>query len=287
MLFGFNKLYNDIGTLIEATGAYLLSNINYTAILPLVNTKIIESFTSKSFVFVSTCITFFTEFAKLVYYQVKIVQISVDSIQESYTNVYNRIYNIKKEPTDLPWISFFILKTKYNSETKDFMYDYCEDYFPIKNDKNDVLIEKYRIICEDKIREFQNSVFQTEIIFSMKTFSKQFCTIYNENVMEDIKIKYDASLVRFLSIEYTHPEMKDSIPITISPSLLYEGNEILSKAFILRSLIYQPKPFVFSEDYVVKVIDSDVNQLRLKCNQYILLNKRDYIVHKYDRKKDE
>ncbi len=98
----------------------------------------------------------------------------------------------------------------------------------------------------------------------------------NKFEKEDSKYIVEKSDVKFLSIEYSNPDMKESISITLNKDVFQIGNEILSKAFVLRYLQYQTQYYVYANDYTITVIDDKVNQITLNSKQYILLDKNEY-----------
>jgi hypothetical protein len=99
------------------------------------------------------------------------------------------------------------------------------------------------------------------------------------------RVNMDSSLLsntrtqtHFLSIEYSHPDMDYKIPIELDVCVYLEGNEILSKYFVRRCLEYQPKPFVFDDNYKLEIMDSNIKMLELKSDQYVVLGKTDYTI---------
>lgn len=80
----------------------------------------------------------------------------------------------------------------------------------------------------------------------------------------------------FLSIEYTHPEMKTNIPITIDSRYLISGNELFSPCFILKCLNYQSEPYIFDENYKINILDSNIKNVVIESNQYIRLSNKTY-----------
>jgi len=90
----------------------------------------------------------------------------------------------------------------------------------------------------------------------------------------------------FLTIEYYHKMMENTIPIDLHKGFFLMKNEILSKAFIFRYLEYQSLPFYFDYDYEIRIIDKDLNSIVLKSDDYIFLNCFGYeIVHNNNKNK--
>ena len=84
------------------------------------------------------------------------------------------------------------------------------------------------------------------------------------------------SNVRFLSVEYSNPYMKGKLYITINKDVYLEGNELFSPTFILRYLEYQSNAFDFNMEYILHIMDNNINQFSLKRNQFIRLGERGY-----------
>ena len=82
----------------------------------------------------------------------------------------------------------------------------------------------------------------------------------------------------FLAVSYTHPCMPNkAIDIQIPVEDYREKNEILSCAYILRLLEYQPdKNTVFDNRYTIKIIDQHIKQVDLTYNQYIRMDAKSY-----------
>jgi hypothetical protein len=91
-------------------------------------------------------------------------------------------------------------------------------------------------------------------------------------------ISVDRSNTKFLSVEYSHPDMTSPIGIVMDKSWFFAGNELLNSTFILRMLEYQPDMYFFDEDYLVKIMDSECNIFTITSNEYILLTKEGYEV---------
>lgn len=88
------------------------------------------------------------------------------------------------------------------------------------------------------------------------------------------------SNVKFISVEYTHPSMTETIPLTIPHEMFVCGNILFTNAFVLRALFHQPTPFFFDMDYKIKIVDSNINIFELKSNECIVLKENAYDVQK-------
>jgi hypothetical protein len=113
-------------------------------------------------------------------------------------------------------------------------------------------------------------------LYIFKTPAYILCNIENKFEKDDAKYIVEKSDVKFLSIEYFTDGMNEPLNILLNKDIYQIGNEILSNAFIFRYLQYQTRYCVFSNDYIIKVIDDEINEFTLKSNQYVLLDKNEY-----------
>ena len=74
---------------------------------------------------------------------------------------------------------------------------------------------------------------------------------------------------RPMSISYSHPQMDESIIITLPEGMWYVGNELFSPVFVRRCLEYQNQFFVFDDQYSIQIIDSNVNIFSIGKKQYV------------------
>lgn len=114
-----------------------------------------------------------------------------------------------------------------------------------------------------------------ERLLLMRIGEKMISRIFRVN-NEDYNVDFVKSRKHFLSIEYTHPDMKERIVIDLDPAVYLVGNEILSSLFILRCLQYQSDEYVFDDRYVLDIMDSKIRMLTLKAGEYILIGNTEY-----------
>jgi len=92
----------------------------------------------------------------------------------------------------------------------------------------------------------------------------------------NIEFPLITSSVNFLTVEYTHPLMKNSIFLNLNKHVFYINNEILSAVFIKSVLEHQLLPYHFDMDYVVNIMDDHIKTFTLTKNKYILLENKSY-----------
>ena len=141
----------------------------------------------------------------------------------------------------------------------------------------------------------------TKISFYTNTYFFMFKLKKNDKYLTQLKIngKYTAfvffpnlytyrqyqlsmlnSSVRFLSIEYTHPQMLYNIAIDIPDYMFIENTTMLSPLFIKKYLDGQSQKFIFDMDYTINIIDENIDSVSIKSDEYIRIYNKTYKVVK-------
>jgi len=94
------------------------------------------------------------------------------------------------------------------------------------------------------------------------------------------------SSIHFLTITYKHPEMEESIDITLNYGWFMEGNEILGPSFVYRQLMYQSKTFVFDNRYEIHILDDNIQMFQIGYDEYIEINSNGYEIINYNKPYD-
>jgi len=85
------------------------------------------------------------------------------------------------------------------------------------------------------------------------------------------------SKVRFISVEYTHPNLLYPVCFEIPKSYYVVGNHLLSNTFVLRYLYYNTRNIggtsipPFDDRYVINIIDNNIDQFELRWGDYCVL----------------
>jgi hypothetical protein len=211
------------------------------------------------------------------YSKYSIVRKACDVVQTvlSYATFLSKkyIYQEVCEPPSISWIHYFKL-IHYPERLDKQEYDFKESYELITPSENTVMIREYP--------NLRNA------FLLVKIGNPKYYLSYHWVPSPLIKMdSLESSEITFLSVEYTHPKMKESIVLILSKELFVVGNELLSAPFVYRWLSYQSKPFVFDENYRVNVIDSNVKFITVKYGQYLLIKKKESIVCLFDENKEE
>ena len=132
-----------------------------------------------------------------------------------------------------------------------------------------------------KSNTIKNSNYSIDTLFMIKTDDKWISKLL---LQDDLLINSNVEKVKksFLSVEYHHPKIGEPIELEINENFYLNENEILSSVFVLRMLEYQSKPFLFDNDYTLKIMDNNVNMFDLKHNDFIYLKQGGYSIKNYE-----
>jgi len=101
--------------------------------------------------------------------------------------------------------------------------------------------------------------------------------LYHENIN---MISFIPSTVSFLTIQYTHPRQPQPVSIVLPKGMYTVGNELFSPIFVLRCLKYQTQSYYFDMNYSLKIIDNNIEIVKLTSKQYVKIEEKSYkIIH--------
>jgi hypothetical protein len=138
----------------------------------------------------------------------------------------------------------------------------------------------YNEICDAVDSIVLNSQCYIEGLVKMKVGDNYVIRIFDNTSgqFDEFKMPLTPSGAKFLSIEYTHPLMKIGIVINLDKSFYFVGNNILSPTFIKSYLEYQPELYHFDMNYVIKIMDGDINTFELGFNRSVVLTETGYTI---------
>lgn len=208
-------------------------------------------------------------------YIVDVVLILSELFVAFIQSIYTRTTHLYIEPSG-NWISLIAIHNSEPNVYENHNYHFVEKYvYPVE--KCTTPDSRMAVFFSYAQNTFVADKNVYEILITLKESHDYFVRTCNDSntVYRPITIPSEKSDVEFLCVEYTHPEMKSAIPITIPASYFCVGNELFSMAFVRRMLEYKSlfTTFVFDEKYVVTMIDMSIVQHRLSCRNYIVLEK--------------
>jgi len=216
---------------------YLYSFLEYGAII--------------AFLWVSKAIT---------YIKIWSVYISESPILERIQSGKELFYRSKNEPKN-GWVSICSITNNQLNEI----------YIPDHEYKNKAVPKPswllYNQLYEKVLTQYADGLFvmklDTQYIYR---------NIIKPDANENISYRILPSQIRFILIEYKHPNLKGAIYLDIPKTAYITGNDILSKTHVLRCLEYQNEPFLFDERYTLHIMDNQLTEFVIHPNQYCCLH---------------
>jgi hypothetical protein len=89
---------------------------------------------------------------------------------------------------------------------------------------------------------------------------------------------YKKSSAKFISIEYTHPDMTEAIELKLDDRYYVNGNELFSPTFVLRLLEYQSISYFFDNRYKIRILDSECSMFDFGFETHLLLTEHGYVM---------
>ena len=134
--------------------------------------------------------------------------------------------------------------------------------------------EKYSYSAEE---ESALSNAEVENLYISKTMDYRGSKIATNKLgYSQIKDVPNKSKVKFISILYGHKNMSNILTLKVDPDYVRDGNNIFSKAFVLRLLKYQysDDAYIFDEDYELKVMDGKIRTVVLRYNTFMVIDEK-------------
>jgi len=105
----------------------------------------------------------------------------------------------------------------------------------------------------------------------------------NMNMALDVGIQSNMSNLKFLSIDYIHPNLEDSYELVVNRAYFMEGNHLLSGAFVGRLLTKQGYSGVFDKSYRIVILDKEVKTVECKYGDFVeVVEDKKYTVKTYE-----
>ena len=201
-------------------------------------------------------------------------------------SAHSAILSYRIEPFEPEWISISgIYQTEFDKTTMNYSFSENYEYCPVFDTNG----KESSIKTDSRLQNFTEWFYTTqhvmkrekildECLITMKTDNKYIYKICNRETECFAELPNELSKVKFLNIEYCHPENQSSITIQLDRNDYLVGNEILSSAFVKRQLEYMNSSKIFDMTYLLKIMDNNLNNFELKSDEYIVLDKMEYKV---------
>lgn len=266
-------LFTSVEYLVQSTNMMIIEiqNVDYTTIL----TKLFLIYVDTK-IRVSKC-------GNYLYNNFDCIKNTVDTSSYNYERI-KAMYNAHRiEPFDNNWVCISILLKNDETLFTGNQQIYVENYQHIKpHTIPDVSKTEYYNNCLSYFGKMAASIAKSDnnVIETMVTMKLDDGTTINSfNKSTDERTYSNTrSKSSFLTVEYTHPKMKNRISMELEQDLYFTNNVILSALFIKRYLEYQPEKFIFDENYTINLMDDTINMITLTYSQSILLSEDSYTI---------
>lgn len=167
-------------------------------------------------------------------------------------------YKTKTEPKN-NWISICSIKNNR-----------LHEMFIEENQYKNKAVPKPDLVLYNELYEKALSNFESGL-FVIKTQNQY---IYRNIKSDANKTSYHILLsqIRFILVQYRHPNLKNPIYLDIPKNAYMKGNDILSKTHVLRCLEYQNETRFFDETYTLHIMDNNLKEFVIFPNQYCRLH---------------
>ena len=271
----FNELITNITLIVHCLIRFIhsyLSDIDY-------NTIVLDAITTYSKMKETVITTYNANIDKD-----SVINMSLEYSLYCIEFIKSLLFGYRIEPFNNNWISIsYIDQSEYEKKILSFSFDETYDeldtihFFKssLTNDDNnykndfDQWFETAKTVLINDRKVY-------DCLISMRLNDKYIYKVCDTHEKSFYALPCEYSCVKFLNIEYCHHELKNPIVIHIDKNAYLIGNEILSCTFVKRSLEYSFNINNFDTDYVLKIMDNDLNIFELKSNQYIVLEKDTY-----------
>jgi hypothetical protein len=225
------------------------------------------------------------DFLSNIYATNKIVKVVTDKTYLTTMSLYWFLIGQKIEPECVPWISTLWLESHPHrvTGTLQLRENYTHNFTNIitadlfgPSDRAQYANQYFSKVStefkEDQLKPLV--IFKTESIGDVEQRDKLYIVRRGRSTYDNLS--FEKSKAKFLSVEYTHPDLSVPIELELDSSWLFVGNELFTPSFVLRMLDYQPVMYFFDEEYVLKIMDDNCSIFTLKWDEYMLLTKDGY-----------
>jgi hypothetical protein len=204
-----------------------------------------------------------------------------DDIAYYLQRIYFFMTSRRMEPRDAPWISIshLVPNTMSITQTYTFLENYnnfFSNYFSydlFSGHPDAIYAVKYITIVASRFTANKSS--QLLIIKATYPDIPPFY-IVRRNDEPVGEITREKSSVKFLSIEYVHPELAEAIELHLDDSWFIVGNHLFTPTFVLRALEYQSVNYIFDNQYKIRIMDSNCDTIEFGADTYIEITKKGY-----------
>tara|TARA_B100000035_G_C21035554_1_gene570714 strand:+ start:4227 stop:4991 length:765 start_codon:yes stop_codon:yes gene_type:complete len=225
------------------------------------------------FLFFNTIYVEFFGLNEYLYKQFPIIQQIVNITHYNIAHIASLLLEYKVEPFIKTWIYAGHL---FADKKKIQLWEYYDYYSKNKEDENEYMMNLIGVnhnILKDSDSEYLLLIVKYK---NNTVVRSEFLDVNKDNYTP--LLECNTSEKPFIQVSYTHPKLEHQIDMNLDDSYYLENNELYSCAFVKRWLEYQEKEYVFDLDYEIKILDTNINEIKLDYNSYIVLKDDNYEV---------
>jgi len=212
-----------------------------------------------------------------------IVTKCTDKLVYQYNSLHSKLIGYEIEPFSKFWTSTrFLMINNINQLSYDsFLYMDKYNILQMGPHISKTAIEKNGEFFSKLLDSMVNSSVQIqEGNFVMKLdnayISRSYFNQY-DSIKSDIVYPCVECPNFFLSLEYSHPKVDNIISFELT-GYYYQGNIVLSPLFLKHLLALQPLHYIIDDQYIVRIVDNNVETKDITYNHSVLFHKDSYEV---------
>jgi hypothetical protein len=222
-----------------------------------------------------------TNFTNYVYTYHPIITCTIDISVYSYKWLYAMHYNENIEPYHNYWVSTnYLMQHSFqhdapvtNMDNYNYVYDNNTKSYPY------TFIHNINTCCNLLTNTSFNSLYKENLLYA------KYNNIYISRVHHKCGlINHFKSITEFnipssvCLLSVTLKVNDKTINMDVDKNHMYVNNELFSRGFVTRYIKYNNIDINYNDDYIIHIMDMDINMVELKSNQYLVINKSDYVV---------
>jgi hypothetical protein len=169
----------------------------------------------------------------------------------------------------------------------DAKYEYFKLY-PSQTQSSSECIRVINLYVHLALSRIYSNYTMSECLLVLNAQNRQFIRIFKREIPNKIEgldpdKLFQPSRVKFISVELVFPYTETSYVIELDRSIYFVDNEILSRGFLTRYLDHHYGIGLMGEDYLLNIMDNNMDMVQLKKTDYIILDRNGYKIVRLER----
>jgi hypothetical protein len=189
-----------------------------------------------------------------------------------------------KPAIDYPWASITQLIAEDDGKLRVMETKFDINDFEWQNTSRSQNLLNLNNMCKDLLQN-NSGVLECLLLFAENDEGIRSRVINRKNMdmSVDVGIQANMSTLKFLSVDYIHPGLEESIELIVDKTYFMEGNHILSGAFVGRLLSKTGYTGEFDKSYRTGIIDQEIKTVELTYGDFVEISgDKKYAVKVYE-----